>query len=223
MTRIPVRTIIGMVPDLKQASLREVPAPAMYVPYSQNEIKTWPDMQTMQYAVRAKGDPAAIAGSVQQAVHAVDPELPVANFATLTTLVESSLTADRFAMLLLGAFGLLALLLASVGMYGVISYAVIQRTPEIGIRITLGARRAQILAMILRQGGRLVCVGVALGLIASFISTRMMANFLYGIQPTDPATFSVASLLLIAVALLACYVLARRAMHVDPIIALRYE
>jgi len=223
MTRIPVRTIIGMVPDLKQASLREVPAPAMYVPYSQNEIKTWPDMQTMQYAVRAKGDPAAIAGSVQQAVHAVDPELPVANFATLTTLVESSLTADRFAMLLLGAFGLLALLLASVGMYGVISYAVIQRTPEIGIRITLGARRAQILAMILRQGGRLVCVGVALGLIASYISTRMMANFLYGIQPTDPATFSVASLLLIAVALLACYVLARRAMHVDPIIALRYE
>ncbi|MGA2538466.1 MAG: ABC transporter permease [Terracidiphilus sp.] len=223
MTRIPLRTIIGIVPDFKQVSLREAPAPAMYVPYTQNEIKSWPDMQTMQYAVRVKGDPAAIAGSVQQAVHSIDPDLPVANYVTLTKLVDSSLTADRFAMLLLGAFGLVALLLASVGMYGVISFAVIQRTPEIGIRIALGAQRAQILAIVLSQGARLACIGIALGLFGAFTATRLMTALLYGIQPTDPVTFGVAALLLILVALAACYVPARKAMQVDPIIALRYE
>ncbi|HEX3991671.1 MAG TPA: FtsX-like permease family protein [Acetobacteraceae bacterium] len=109
-------------------------------------------------------------------------------------------------MLLLGGFGVLALLLASVGTYGVISFAVIQRTPEIGIRIALGAGRRQILAMILSQGSRLVCVGIAVGLIGAFTATRLMTSFLYGIQPTDPVTFAAASLLLISVALAACYV-----------------
>jgi predicted permease len=222
-TRIPARTIVGIVPDFKQESLREVPSPAMYVPSTQNEIKIWPDMQSMQFAIRAKGDPAEIAGSVRLAVHSVDPDLPVANYETLTTLVDNSLTTDRFAMLLLGGFGLVALLLASVGMYGVISFAVIQRTPEIGIRIALGAGRGQILAMILSQGSRLICVGIAVGLIGAFTATRLMTSFLYGIQPTDPATFTAASLLLISVALAACYVPARRATLVDPIIALRYE
>src|SRR5277367_4185953 len=156
MTRIPARTIVGVVADIKQVSLREVPDPAMYVPYTQNEIKTWPSMQAMQYAIRTKADPDTIAGSVREAVHSVDPDLPLANFATLTTLVDTSLSADRFATLLLGAFGMLALILSAIGMYGVVSHSVMQRTPEIGIRIALGARRHQILVMVLGQGCRLL-------------------------------------------------------------------
>jgi predicted permease len=223
MTRIPARTIVGVVADIKQVSLREVPGPAMFVPYTQNEIKTWPSMQAMQYAVRTKADPDSIAGSVREAVHSVDPDLPVANFATLTTLVDTSLADDRFAMLLLGGFGTLALILSAIGMYGVVSYSVMQRTPEIGVRIALGARGVQILVMVLGQGCRLACAGIAIGLIAAFTTTRLMTRFLYGIQPTDPTTFAAVSLLLMSVALLACYVPARKAMKVDPMIALRYE
>jgi predicted permease len=223
MTRIPARTIVGVVADIKQVSLREAPDPTMYVPYTQNEIKTWPNMQAMQYAIRTKADPDAIAGSVREAIHSVDPDLPVANVATLATLVDTSLTADRFAMLLLGGFGMLALLLSAIGMYGVISYSVVQRTPEIGIRIALGARRAQILVMVLGQGCRLACAGIAIGLIAALTTTRLMTRFLYGVQPNDPITFTAVSLLLIAVALLACYVPARRAASVNPVDALRAE
>ena len=223
LTRIPARTIIGVVADTKQASLREVPTPTMFVPYTQNEIKIWPSMQAMQYAVRTKADPALISESLRQAVHAVDPDLPVANFATLTTLVDASMSADRFSMLLLGIFGILALILASIGMYGVISYSVMQRTSEIGIRLALGAQRRQIFLMILQQGSRLACAGIVIGLIAALGTTRLMTRFLYGVQPTDPATFVAVSLILIAVTLLACHVPARKAMKVDPMIALRYE
>jgi putative ABC transport system permease protein len=223
MTRIPARTIVGVVADIKQVSLREVPDPTMYVPYTQNEIRTWPNMQAMQYAVRTKADPDSIAGSVREAIHSVDPDLPVANFATLTAIVDTSLTADRFAMLLLAVFGILALILSAIGMYGVISYSVMQRTPEIGIRIALGARREQILVMVLGQGCRLACAGIVIGLIAALTTTRLMSRYLYGVQPTDPTTFAGMSLLLMAVALLACYIPARKAMKVDPMIALRYE
>ncbi|NYF78717.1 putative permease [Granulicella arctica] len=222
-TKIPVRTIIGVVANIKHASLREEPDPEMFVPYTQNEIKVWPSMQTMQFAVRSRTDQTAIAESVRQAVHAVDPDLPVAKFATLATLVDRSMTADRFSMLLVGSFGVLALILASIGMYGVISYSVMQRTPEIGVRIALGAQRTQIFVMILRQASRLAVSGIAIGLIAALGATRLMTRFLYGVQPADPITFAVVSLLLASVAFLACYVPARKAMKVDPMIALRYE
>jgi predicted permease len=222
-TRYPLRTVIGVVPDIKQVSLREVTGPTMYVPYTQSEIKNWPSMQSMQFAIRTQVDPASIAGSVRQAVHQVDSNLPISNFGTLTTLVDTSMSADRFSMLLLAAFGVLALLLAAIGMYGVISYSVLQRTPEIGIRIALGARRSRIFMMVLGQGSRLVSTGIAIGLVVAFGVTRLMTSFLYEVRSTDPATFVSVSLLLIAVALLACYMPARRAMKVDPIIALRYE
>ncbi|MGA8553689.1 MAG: ABC transporter permease, partial [Candidatus Acidiferrales bacterium] len=223
-TKIPLRTIIGVVADIKQVSLREDPIPAMFVPYTQNEIKTYPNMQAMQYAVRAEGDPAHITAGVRQAVNAVDPDLPIANFVTLTTLVDASMTSDRFAMLVLSAFGVLAVILAAIGMYGVMSYSVMQRTAEIGIRIALGARRKQIIGMVLGQGSRLACAGIVIGLIAAFMVTRLMACFLYGVQPTDPVTFvTVSLLLLMAVAMLACYLPARKATKVDPMIALRCE
>jgi putative ABC transport system permease protein len=223
LTKIPARTIIGVVADIKHASLREQPDPEMFVPYTQNEIKIWPSMQAMQFAVRTKTDQTAITESVRQTVHAVDPDLPVAKFETLATLVDRSMTADRFSMLLVGSFGLLALILASIGMYGVISYSVLQRTPEIGVRMALGAQRTQIFVMVLRQASRLAVAGIAIGLIAALGATRLMARFLYGVQPADPVTFAAVSLLLASVVFLACYVPARRAMKVDPMIALRYE
>jgi predicted permease len=223
LTKYPTRTIVGVVADIKQVSLREVPGPAMYVPYTQSEIKNWPNMQAMQYAIRAQGDPDAIAGDVREAVHEVDPDLPLANYATLTSLVDSSMSADRFTMLLLAAFGVLALTLAAVGVYGVISYSVLQRTSEIGIRIALGAGRGRIFAMVLAECGRLVGVGIVIGLIATLATTRLMSRFLYGVQPTDPLTFIAVSMLLMTIAFLACYLPARRATKVDPLIALRYE
>jgi predicted permease len=223
LTKIPVRTIVGVAADIKQVSLREDPAPTMFVPYTQNEMKTFPNMQALQYAVRAQGDEAAITASVREAVHAVDPDLPIAGYATLATLVETSTTADRFAMVLVAAFGVLALVLAAIGMYGVISYSVSQRTPEIGVRIALGAQRSQIFIMVLKQGSRLACAGIAIGTVGALAATRLMTRFLYGVQPTDPGTFVGASLLLTAIALLACYLPARRAMKIDPMILLRYE
>jgi len=214
---------VGVIGDIKHASLRETPDPEMLVPFTQNEIKVWPSMQTMQFAVRTKIDDASIGQSIGQAVHAVDPDLPVAKFAPLATLVDTSMTADRFSMILVGSFGVLALVLASIGMYGVISYSVMQRTPEIGIRMALGAKRSQIFLMVLRNGTYLALTGTGIGLIAAVVAARLMRRFLYGVQPTDPITFLVVSVLLIFVVLLACYLPGRKAMRVDPIIALRYQ
>ncbi len=223
MVRIPLRTIIGVVADTKQTSLREPPSPEMYVPFTQNEIKIWPSMQTMQYALRLRGEPGGIEEQIRRAVNEVDPELPVARFAELQQMVAASMIADRFALLLLSGFGMLALVLASVGMYGVISYSVLQRTSEIGLRVALGAGRTQILAMVLRQGGTLALAGIGIGLFAAWMTTRLMSGFLYGVRAGDPATFAAVALLLVVVALAACWIPARRAMQVDPLTALRYE
>jgi predicted permease len=220
----PVRTIVGVVGDMKQASLREEPSPKFFVPYSQVATRVEANaIQSMQYAVRMEVDPVSISADVSHAVHTVDPDLPLAKFAMLTNIVDASTTTDKFLMLLFVAFGALALILASIGLYGVISYSVMQRTAEIGIRIALGAGRRQIFSLILRHASRVVCSGVVIGLIAAFATTRLMSHFLYGIQPTDPITFAAVSFLQVVVTLLACYLPARKAMKVDPVIALRYE
>jgi len=160
---------------------------------------------------------------VREAIRSIDPDLPLANVATLITLTDDSMSQPRFSMLLLGSFGLLALLLASIGMYGVISYSVTQRTQEIGIRMALGAEGRNVFGMVMGQGARLVGLGIALGLVAALGVTHLLASFLYGVQATDPFTFAVVSLLLVGTALLACYVPARRATRVDPMVALRHE
>jgi predicted permease len=221
--RWPTRTIVGIVADIKHGSLSEDPAPEMCVPYTQNEIKIWPSMQTMQIAIRTRLDPGSAIASAREALHAVDPDLPLAQPATLANLVDNSLVQPRFSMLLMVSFGVLALALASIGMYGLVSYSVVQRTREIGIRMTLGAVQSDLLRMVLGQGARLAAVGLVIGLAASFGVTRLMASFLYGVRPTDPFTFIAVSLLLLAVVLLACYLPARRAMRIDPIVALRHE
>lgn len=223
LTRFPARTIIGIVADIKHGSLREEAAPEMFVPYTQNEIRIWPSMQTMQFAVRTQTDPAAVTASIERAVHSVDPDLPIAKLATLTMLVSNSMTADRLSMLLVGSFGTLALILASIGMYGVISYSVMQRTSEIGVRMALGAARGKIFIMVIGQAARLAGAGIVIGIIAALASTHLMSHFLYGIGASDPTTFVLVAALLILTALLACYIPARKAMKVDPMLALRYE
>src|ERR1700722_17585430 len=221
---VPLRTVVGVVGDIKQTSLREEPSPKMFVPYTQigTQIES-NTIRSMQYAVRARVEPASIAENLRPAVHTGEPDLPVANFALLPTLVDDSMATDRFIMLQFGAFGALSLILATIGIYGVASYSVMQRTAEIGVRIALGAGRGQIFIMILRQGSRVVCPGIAIGLIAAFATTRVMTRFLYGVRPTDPITFAAVALLQLVIALLACYLPARKAMSVNPVTALRYE
>jgi predicted permease len=216
----PLMTIVGIVGDVKHLSLREDPGPEMYVPYTQ---RPFPSMLVMHVVLRSKADPALLTGSVRAAIHSLDPDLPIAKITTLRRIVDTSLAGQRFSMLVLGAFAGLSLLLASFGMYGVISYLVGQRTREIGIRLALGAESADVLGMLVGYGSRLAFVGVGMGLLAAVAVTRFMTSFLYGVQPTDAFTFAFVALLLMAVALLACYLPARRALRIDPIIALRYE
>ncbi|HKT68039.1 MAG TPA: ABC transporter permease, partial [Terriglobales bacterium] len=218
--KYPTATIVGIVADVKHLSLREQPGPEMYVSYTQ---KVYPSLLTMNVIVRSQVEPAALTGMIRRAMASVDPELPIAKVQTLTEVVNDSLAQPRFSLLLMAVFGGLALLLAAIGLYGVISYSVAQRTQEIGIRMALGASRRNVFAMVVGQGGRMAGLGIVLGVAAALGLTRMMASFLYGVKPTDVLTLAVVCLLLSAVALLACYLPARRATKVDPMVALRYE
>jgi putative ABC transport system permease protein len=218
--RYPLLSIVGVVPDLKHDSLRETSAPEMFVLYNQNP---WPSMLNMRIALRTKSDPTAMTTGVREAIQALDPDLPLAKVATMTTLVDASVSQSRFSMLLLAFFGFVALLLASVGMYGVISYSVQQRTREIGIRVALGAHRREVLVMVLGQGGRLAAIGIGIGVIAALAVTRLMAGLLYQVQPTDPLTFILVALILALVAFLACLFPALRATRLDPVTALHID
>jgi putative ABC transport system permease protein len=219
-TLYPAATIVGIVADVKHMSLRETPPPEMYVNYTQ---KVWPTMLTMDFALRTQADPAALSSGMREAVRSVDPDLPIAKISTLDALVDESMAQPRFAMLLLASFAALALALACVGMYGVISYSVAQRTREIGVRMALGARSTDIFRMILGQGGRLALLGIAMGVLAALGVAQLMKAFLYGVEATDALTFAGVSFLLFIIGLVACYVPARRAMQVNPVVALRHE
>jgi predicted permease len=221
---VPIRkydmTIVGVAADVKHLSLHEEAGPEIYVVYTQDP---WPSMLTMQVALRTTADLNTAIAYARDAVRSIDPDLPLANVRMLAELVSDSMTQPRFSMLLVALFGAFAMVLASVGMYGVISYSVAQRTQEIGIRMALGAGRPDVFRMILGQGARLAGVGIAIGIVVALLVTRAMTAFLYGVRPADPMTFGAVSVLLIGVAMAACYVPARRAMRLNPTIALRYE
>jgi predicted permease len=217
--RVPA-TIVGVVADIKHSSLRQVPGPEMFEPYTQN---VWPSMALMQVAIRTQADPAAVIGSARQAIHELDPGLPLAKVSTLAALTGTAMAQERFSMLLVGFFGVLALFLSAVGIYGVISYSVGQRTREIGVRIALGARRESVFRMILVQGLRLTVLGIVLGIAAALGTAHLLNGFLYGVRGTDPATFVVVAVFLVAVALAASFLPARRAAGIDPMQALRAE
>ncbi len=216
----PLGTIVGVVANVKHLSLREDPGPEMYVPYTQ---KVWPSLLTMDVVLRSHLDGASVVTSARNAIHAVDADLPITNVRPLASLVDDSVARPRFSMLLLTAFGVFALVLACIGIYGVISYSVAQRTREIGVRVALGATRLNIFGMILGQGARLAGLGIAIGVAVALGVTRMMSSFLYDVRPADPATFVVVCVILLSVAALACYLPARQATRVDPLIALRHD
>jgi putative ABC transport system permease protein len=209
--------IVGVVGDVKADGLDSSTRPMIYWPYPQ-----FPGVFN-SLVIRAEGDPMNIVAAVKSGVWSVDREQPLSGVRPMEDVIAGSIAPRRFNMLLLGIFAALALMLAAVGIYGVISYTVAQRTREIGVRMALGARRADVIKLVVRQGMSLALAGIGAGLAASFALTRLMANLLFGVGPSDPLTFGVIASLLGSVALLACYLPARRATKVDPLVALRSE
>ena len=189
----------------------------MYAPYAQDP---WP---FMDIAVRTSQEPAGVASDVQRAIQTVDKDEPVYNVRTMEEIVSRSVSSRRFMLVLVGLFATLALILTAVGIYGVISFAVSQRTHEIGVRMALGARHQDVLKLVVRRGMILSLVGLAAGVVAALALTRFLASLLYEIKPTDAMTFAGVAAILAAVSFAANYIPARRATRVDPMVALRYE
>jgi putative ABC transport system permease protein len=213
----PWLTIVGVASDVKHTELTAQPRMQMYLSSLQTPFPF------MNVVVRTTVDPASLTAAVRQEVWAIDPAQPVASAETMQQLISNSVARARFNTLLLGVFSVVALLLAAIGLYGVMAYSVTQRTHEIGIRMALGAQGRDVLRLVLRQGMTLAFLGVLTGLAAAFALTRVMASLLYGVTATDPLTFAAVALVLSLVALLATIIPARRATKVDPMVALRYE
>ena len=211
------REIIGVVADVRQTGLDSAPRPEVFLPHSQYPFGS------MTFIVRASSDPASAIAAVKAQVWQGDPHQTFYNIATMEQLVSTTLAARRFNLLVIGTFALVALILASIGIYGVMSFSTSQRTHEIGVRMALGAESKDMIRLVLGQGMTLVIAGVGIGLAAAFVLTRFISSFLFEVSAFDPATFAGVSALLTAVALAACYIPARRASRVDPMIALRYE
>jgi predicted permease len=209
--------IIGVVGDVRQMGLDTPGEPTVYWPHPELVYSG------MTILVRTSNDPLGLVSAARNELQQMDPEQPMAAVATMEQLLGDSLARSRFTMMLLAIFAALALTLASVGIYGVIAYGVTQRTQEFGIRIALGADGRDVLRLVLGQGTRLVLLGIGLGVVLALTLGRFLSTLLYGISPTDPLTFGAVALLLVLVALAACYVPARRATRVDLIETLRYE
>jgi putative ABC transport system permease protein len=220
------RVVVGILGDVKQDGLNQKrPAVSLYLPLAQLSAPRGLEWRSfgMQLVVRTTQNPSNLAATVADSVHKVDSEVALVNVRTMDDLVSASLSPQRFTMILLGAFAGLALLLAMVGIYSVASYSVSRRTHEIGIRMSLGASRADVLLLVLRQGMMLVVLGVVIGVIGALALSRVMATVVYGVTSADPLTFVAVPVLLACVALPACYLPARRATRVDPAVALRHE
>jgi putative ABC transport system permease protein len=210
--------IVGVVGDVKHEDLGAPTSPELYLCYLQAELPPW-----TFFAVRSRTEPKALIATVREAMKQIAPEEPIQGVNTMTSLVEYWMSPQKFNSLLLAIFAGLALVLAAIGIYGVIAYSVVQRTREIGIRMALGADRANVLRLILRQGARIGMMGLLLGTAAAYLSTRALSSMLYGVDPHDPLIFAAIAISLFTVVVMASYLPARRATRVDPLIALRYE
>jgi putative ABC transport system permease protein len=213
-------TVIGVAQDVKHSGLNQPVDPAVYAPFPQSD-EAWRRWMTL--AIRTPGASAELIEDVKKQVWSVDSQIPVSEVHSMEDLMGVSLAQQRFNMLLLGLFAALALILATVGIYGMMAYRVGQRMHEIGIYIALGAQRRDVLRLVLSDGAKLAFFGIAMGIAGAIALTRVMTSLLFEVKPTDPETFAVVATLLAIVALAACYVPTRRAMRVDPVVALRYE
>jgi putative ABC transport system permease protein len=209
--------IVGVVADVRSLELQEEPMPEIYTSSLQDGFFN------MFFVIRTNIEPSALTAAVREAVQDVDRAQPVADIRTMENIVSESVTQPRFNLTLLGVFGCIALILSAAGIYGVTSYTVTQRTHETGIRMALGAQANDVLWLMMRQGMKPAVGGLVIGLVAAVALTRLMKTLLFGVSATDPLTFAVLALLLLGVALLACYLPARRATKVDPMVALRCE
>jgi predicted permease len=219
-TDVPWVQIVGIVADIRQMGLDEPVKAEMYFPYQQGQ-SIWYIPRDL--VIRTTGDTSGLIGSVRQAIREVDPDQPVSNVATMAEVLGTEAAQRRMGMIMLVGFASLALLLASLGIYGVLAYFVTQHTAEIGVRQALGATPRNILFLVLKKGMGLTIAGIAIGLIGAFVLTRLMSSLLFGVKASDPLTFVTVPLVLGLVALLACLIPARRATRIDPLVALRYE
>ena len=219
--RIDWSTIVGVVGNVKHTTLNGESGMQVYEPVYQAEFQS--PARNMTYLLRTSVNPLSLGESARSAVGSIDSNIPMSNVKTLDRIVYDSVSPFRFNMFLLALFAAVALVLTIVGVYGVMSYAVTQRTREIGIRMALGADPRQVRALILRQGMTLSAAGLGIGVAACYGVTRLLSSLLYGVSATDPATFAAVAVLLAVVSLVACYLPARRATKVDPLVALRYE
>jgi putative ABC transport system permease protein len=214
-------TVVGVVADIRQMGVDAPVKDEMYLPYQQNNSNWWHAPHML--ATRVNGDPMSIVAAVSREIHAVDPNQPISVIATMAKLLGEETDQRRVAMILVATFAGIALMLAALGIYGVLAYFVAQRTREIGVRVALGAQTSDVMKMVMKQGMTLTLFGVGIGLIGGFALARLMKSLLFGVSATDPLTFAAAAALLSLVAMVACYIPARRAMKVDPLVALRCE
>jgi putative ABC transport system permease protein len=217
----PHRIIAGVVSDVKGGSLNQ-PTPAqVYAPLTQHRREGWVNL--LMLAVQTNVPPASLTSAIREQVRGLDPDLPLTNIQTVDDLLSRTLSQAKFSLLLLGLFSVVGLLLAAIGIYGVMATTVAQRTQEFGVRIALGAQTGDVLRLVVGQGMMLIGLGIVAGLVTAFAVTRLMSSLLFGVSPNDPTTLAAITVLLVTVALLACYIPARRATKVDPLVALRYE
>jgi putative ABC transport system permease protein len=209
--------VVGVVGDAPQGAVHETPQPEMFVPHGQAPRRL------MTMVVRVDGDPLAAAGTIRRGVHSLDAGVPLRDFRAMDQIVAESLSRPRFLTMLLALFAAVALVMAAIGIFGLLSFSVVQRTREIGIRMALGARPGEVIGAVVRRGLVLTVTGLGIGMVGAVLVTRFLHGVLYGIAPTDPITFATVPLLLAAVALLAAWLPARRAARVDPMVALRAE